>query len=141
MLVAAISSSAGSPSTSSRVLAVANQKGGVGKTTSTVNLAAGLALQGLRTLVIDLDPQGNASTALGIEHRAGTRSVYEVLLGELRLADAVAVTRATRVHADVRQGSSVRGRNGSAAQIRRSLQRRGRHPEADRSARRPAKHI
>jgi chromosome partitioning protein len=75
-----------------RVLAVANQKGGVGKTTSTVNLAAGLALQGLRTLVIDLDPQGNASTALGIEHRAGTRSVYEVLLGELRLADAVAVS-------------------------------------------------
>ncbi len=75
-----------------RVLAVANQKGGVGKTTSTVNLAAGLALQGLRTLVVDLDPQGNASTALGIEHRAGTRSVYEVLLGELRLADAVAVS-------------------------------------------------
>jgi chromosome partitioning protein len=75
-----------------RVLAVANQKGGVGKTTSTVNLAAGLAMQGLRTLVIDLDPQGNASTALGIEHRAGTRSVYEVLLGELGLADAVAVS-------------------------------------------------
>jgi chromosome partitioning protein len=75
-----------------RVLAVANQKGGVGKTTSTVNLAAGLALQGLRTLVIDLDPQGNASTALGIEHRAGTPSVYEVILGELGLADAVAVS-------------------------------------------------
>jgi chromosome partitioning protein len=75
-----------------RVLAVANQKGGVGKTTSTVNLAAGLALQGLRTLVIDLDPQGNASTALGIEHRAGTRSVYEVLLGEIGIADAIAVS-------------------------------------------------
>src|SRR5262249_39008437 len=71
-----------------RVLAVANQKGGVGKTTSTVNLAAGLALQGLRTLVVDLDPQGNASTALGVEHRAGTQSVYEVLLGELGIADA-----------------------------------------------------
>ncbi len=78
--------------TQRRVLAVANQKGGVGKTTSTVNLAAGLALQGLRTLVIDLDPQGNASTALGIEHRAGTRSVYEVLLGEIGLSDAVAVS-------------------------------------------------
>jgi chromosome partitioning protein len=75
-----------------RVLAVANQKGGVGKTTSTVNLAAGLALQGLRTLVIDLDPQGNASTALGIEHRSGTRSVYEVLLGELQITDVVAVS-------------------------------------------------
>jgi chromosome partitioning protein len=75
-----------------RVLAVANQKGGVGKTTSTVNLAAGLALRGLRTLVIDLDPQGNASTALGIEHHAGTRSVYEMLLGELGIADAVVVS-------------------------------------------------
>jgi chromosome partitioning protein len=75
-----------------RVLAVANQKGGVGKTTSTVNLAAGLALQGLRTLVVDLDPQGNASTALGIEHRAGTPSVYEVLLGEIGMVDAVAVS-------------------------------------------------
>lgn len=75
-----------------RVLAVANQKGGVGKTTSTVNLAAALALQGLRTLVVDLDPQGNASTALGIDHCAGVRSVYEVLLGEIGLVDAVVVS-------------------------------------------------
>jgi chromosome partitioning protein len=75
-----------------RVLAVANQKGGVGKTTSTVNLAAGLALHGLRTLVIDLDPQGNASTALGVEHRSGTRSVYEMLIGELGITDAVVVS-------------------------------------------------
>ncbi len=75
-----------------RVLTVANQKGGVGKTTSTVNLAAALALQGLRTLVVDLDPQGNASTALGVEHRSGTPSVYEVLIGEIGLADAVQVS-------------------------------------------------
>ena len=75
-----------------RLLTVANQKGGVGKTTSTVNIAAALAMHGLRTLVIDLDPQGNASTALGVEHRAGTPSVYEVLLGELPLAEATTVS-------------------------------------------------
>lgn len=75
-----------------RVLTVANQKGGVGKTTSAVNLAAALAVHGLRTLVIDLDPQGNASTALNVEHRSGTPSVYEVLLGEVSLAEAAAVS-------------------------------------------------
>ncbi|WP_019810984.1 ParA family protein [Saccharomonospora halophila] len=71
-----------------RVLTVANQKGGVGKTTSTVNLAAGLALYGVRTLVVDLDPQGNASTALDVDHRSGTPSVYEMLLGEASVVDA-----------------------------------------------------
>jgi chromosome partitioning protein len=65
-----------------RVFTVANQKGGVGKTTSTVNLAAALARSGARVLVIDLDPQGNASTALGIEHRADTRSVYDVIIND-----------------------------------------------------------
>ncbi len=73
-----------------RIITVANQKGGVGKTTSTVNLAAGLALQGLTVLVIDLDPQGNASTALGVEHGSNVPSVYEVLLGEISVADAAA---------------------------------------------------
>ncbi|MDA3628585.1 ParA family protein [Saccharopolyspora oryzae] len=73
-----------------RVITVANQKGGVGKTTSTVNLAAGLALHGLKVLVVDLDPQGNASTALGVDHRSGSPSVYEVLLGEISLSDAAA---------------------------------------------------
>ncbi|QIZ35276.1 ParA family protein [Saccharopolyspora sp. ASAGF58] len=76
--------------TNRRIMTVANQKGGVGKTTSTVNLAAGLALHGLNVLVIDLDPQGNASTALGVEHRSGVPSVYEVLLGEISIADAAA---------------------------------------------------
>lgn len=78
-----------------RIMSVANQKGGVGKTTSTVNLAAGLALHGIRVLVIDLDPQGNASTALGVEHRTGTPSVYEVMLGEIPLEEAVAVSTAS----------------------------------------------
>ncbi|MGH3565373.1 MAG: ParA family protein [Pseudonocardia sp.] len=78
-----------------RVLTVANQKGGVGKTTSTVNLAAALAMHGIRVLVIDLDPQGNSSTALGVEHRVGTPSIYEALLGELRLSEATAVSSAS----------------------------------------------
>jgi chromosome partitioning protein len=69
------------------VLTVANQKGGVGKTTSTVNLAAALALHGLRVLVVDLDPQGNASTALGVDHPVGTPSIYDVLLGGRPLAE------------------------------------------------------
>ena len=66
-----------------RIIAVANQKGGVGKTTTTVNIAAALALSGKSVLVVDLDPQGNASTALGIEHTEGTPNVYDVLTGEL----------------------------------------------------------
>src|SRR6201999_589922 len=66
-----------------RVMTVANQKGGVGKTTSAVNLAASLAMHGLKVLVIDLDPQGNASTALGVDHRSGVPSIYEVLIGEV----------------------------------------------------------
>ncbi|GAA3948944.1 ParA family protein [Gordonia caeni] len=73
-----------------RIMTVANQKGGVGKTTSAVNLAAGLALHGLGVLVIDLDPQGNASTALGIDHRKpGIASVYEMLLDDVSLRDAI----------------------------------------------------
>ena len=66
---------------SQRILTVANQKGGVGKTTTAVNLAAALALHGLRVLVVDMDPQGNASTALGVDHSVGTPSVYDALLG------------------------------------------------------------
>ena len=78
-----------------RVMTVANQKGGVGKTTTTVNLAAALALHGLRVLVIDLDPQGNASTALGIAHTVGTPSVYDVLLGGAAIADVATTAEFT----------------------------------------------
>ncbi|SDP53741.1 chromosome segregation ATPase [Pedococcus dokdonensis] len=72
-----------------RVLTVANQKGGVGKTTTTVNVAAGLAQAGLTVLVIDIDPQGNASTALGIDHHAEVPSIYDVLVEGTPLADVV----------------------------------------------------
>ena len=74
---------------SCRMITIANQKGGVGKTTSAVNLAASLALHGARVLVVDLDPQGNASTALDVEHRAGTPSVYNVLVEDQPLTGIV----------------------------------------------------
>jgi chromosome partitioning protein len=72
-----------------RIVTIANQKGGVGKTTTTVNLAAAMALHGLRVLVVDLDPQGNASTALGIDHHADIPSVYDLLIEGKSLADVI----------------------------------------------------
>ena len=74
-----------------RRVTVANQKGGVGKTTSTVNLAWTLALHGMKVLVVDLDPQGNASTACGAVHQIGTPSSYELLIGKASPAEATQV--------------------------------------------------
>jgi len=75
-----------------RVIAIANQKGGVGKTTTTVNLGASLAEQDRRVLVIDLDPQGNATTGLGINSRTLDSSIYDVLLNDMRLEDCIVST-------------------------------------------------
>ena len=75
-----------------RVIAVANQKGGVGKTTTTINVGACLAEMGLRTLVVDLDPQGNASTGLGIENRGLETSMYHVLMHDVPLENCTEPT-------------------------------------------------
>jgi len=72
-----------------RIMTIANQKGGVGKTTSAVNLAASLAQHGSRVLVIDLDPQGNASTALDVDHHVGVPSVYDVLVDDRALTEVI----------------------------------------------------
>src|SRR5580692_6245942 len=81
-----------------RVLAVANQKGGVGKTTTAINLGTALAAIGEDVLIIDLDPQGNASTGLGIDRRSRNHSTYDVLTGEAALRDAIVATAVPRLH-------------------------------------------
>src|SRR5262245_20625963 len=85
------------PAKPARVIAIANQKGGVGKTTTAINLGTALAAIGERVLVIDLDPQGNASTGLGIDRRNRTCSTYDVLIGDAPLRDSVVATAVPRL--------------------------------------------
>jgi chromosome partitioning protein len=87
-----------SVSSTRRVLALANQKGGVGKTTTAINLGTALAAIGEQVLIIDLDPQGNASTGLGIDRKSRRRSTYDVLIGEAALRDAIHETAVPRLH-------------------------------------------
>lgn len=84
-------------SASPRIFVLANQKGGVGKTTTAINLGTALAAVGEEVLVIDLDPQGNASTGLGVDRQSRTISTYDVLLGESSLADAIMATAVPRL--------------------------------------------
>src|SRR3978361_387255 len=86
------------PAKAPRVLAIANQKGGVGKTTTAINLGTALAAIGERVVVIDLDPQGNASTGLGIDRRNRRCSTYDVLIGEAPMRDAILATAVPRLH-------------------------------------------
>ena len=81
-----------------RILALANQKGGVVKTTTAINLGTALAAIGERVLIVDLDPQGNASTGLGIDRRNRSCSTYDVLVGEAKLREAIVPTAVPRLH-------------------------------------------
>src|SRR5690348_1586100 len=81
-----------------RVLSIANQKGGVGKTTTAINLGTALAAIGEQVLIVDLDPQGNASTGLGIERKSRRTSTYDVLIGQAGLREAIHETAVPRLH-------------------------------------------
>jgi chromosome partitioning protein len=94
MLSQAMTDTSGVP----RVLALANQKGGVGKTTTAINLGTALAAIGENVLIVDLDPQGNASTGLGIDRKSRRRSTYDVLTREVAIRDAILETAVPRLH-------------------------------------------
>src|SRR4030081_1314098 len=87
-----------SPAHHPRILALANQKGGVGKTTTAINLGTALAAVGENVLIVDLDPQGNASTGLGIDRKSRRRSTYDVLTRVVPVRDAIQETAVPRLH-------------------------------------------
>ena len=81
-----------------KIIAIANQKGGVGKTTTSINLSASLAVLGKKVLLIDLDPQGNTTTGVGINKGEIERSVYDVLIGECKVTDAMIKTKYKKLY-------------------------------------------
>ena len=90
-----------SPIPALRVLSISNQKGGVGKTTTAINLGTALAAVGQRVLILDLDPQGNASTGLGVPRQKRTTTIYDVLLGDSTLAALAVAARARILTSDI----------------------------------------
>ena len=122
-----------------RILSLANQKGGVGKTTTAINLGTALAAIGERVLIVDLDPQGNASTGLGIDRRNRNCSTYDVLIGEAPLREAVVADRgAAAAHRLLDHGSvGPRARTRRHARPRLPSARCDRRAEQERRRRTP----
>ncbi len=105
-----------------RVLVMANQKGGVGKTTTAINLGTALAAIGERVLIIDLDPQGNASTGLGIDRKSRVTSSYDALIGERSLRDVITPTAVPRLSHRAVDHGPARRRTGNLRRQRPLLQ-------------------
>ena len=119
-----------------RVIALANQKGGVGKTTTAINLGTALAAIGEEVLIVDLDPQGNASTGLGIDRKSRLRSTYDVLVGQSSLAEIVMETAVPRLSVAPSTMDllgvelEIAGRSDRAFKLRRAIASHMQRPES-----------